>query len=403
MQPEKGYSSQELSPELQKAQERLLQLRAERGIVLRSEDELPIAAEQALQATNWNLRNAQAALQQRRLQAGVNPYAPTITNKTPANLNLGQRELVSTQATEGISMPASKSVIAHPTMLLAMLKQNLEAPGRVYLLLRSIDNQGRGWLEIDNIRLLLTDKDSPWHICGWRRLRQLFKQGEGIFWQRDSKDRLWLKGAHKIAYALNCDRLAGFPILLPVSALLGGIQAVRGAFYAAFHSGRASSPISRQTLEELTGVAQRTQRSYDQSARVQRQSNVAIGERYSKENVEARAWKQGRAVFHFIDVRGLQGRPQAEYLAWHLPNSYTGPHERRSRANRKRVNRKLADLVKKGIPGTSEERVERLFWPNGAQAAKGHSRDPQRDAYWLPHQPSQLGQLWRVMSGCSSK
>jgi len=401
MQPDKQSLSLELSPELLKAQEKLLNLRAERGIALQPRVEPPWEMTSALQGTNWALRNAQAALQQQRLQLGVAAQAPCVASSSIDPLGQGEGDLP--PSNQGVSSIASASVIAHPTMLLAMLKQNLEAPGRVYFLLRSIDTYGRGWLEIADIRQMLTAKDSPWRICGWRRLRQLFKQGEGIFWQRDSKDRLWLKGAHKIAYALDCGRLLGFPIRLPISSLLGGIQAVRGAFYAAFHSGRASSPISRQTLQELSGVPERTQRSYDRVARVERQANIAIGERYSKEVVEARAWQQGRAVFHFVDSRGLHGKPKAEYLAWHLPNSYTGPHERRSRANRKRVNRKLADLVKKGIPGTSEQKVERLFWPNGALAAKGYSRDPQRDAYWLPHQPSQSGQLWRVMSGCRGK
>jgi hypothetical protein len=401
MQPNKQSLSLELSPELLKAQEKLLNLRAERGIAPQPRVEPPWQTAPALQGTNWALRNAQIALQQQRLQLGVAAQAPCVTSSSIEPLGQGEGDLP--PSNQGASSIASASVIAHPTMLLAMLKQNLEAPGRVYFLLRSIDTHGRGWLEIADIRQMLTAKDSPWRICGWRRLRQLLKLGEDIFWQRDSKDRLWLKGAHKIAYALDCGRLLGFPIRLPISSLLGGIQAVRGSFYAAFHSGRASNPISRHTLCELSGVPERTQRSYDRVARVQRQANIAIGERYSKETIEARAWQQGRAVFHFIDSRGLQGKPQAEYLAWHLPNSYTGPHERRSRANRKRVNRKLADLVKKGIPGTSEQKVEQLFWPNGAQAAKGYSRDPQRDAYWLPHQSSQSGQLWRVMSGCSWK
>ena len=397
MQPEKGFSSKELSPEVLKAQERLLKLRAERGFVPRDEVELCCAAASALQQPNWNIRNAQTALQYKRLQAGV----ITQTGETPSALltdtlvGWGKSEALCPH--EQPSAPVTKSVIAHPTMLLAMLKQNLEAPGRVYLLLRSSDGQGRGWLEIEHIRRLLTSKDSPWRICGWRRLRQLLNQGEGIFWQRDHKGRLWLKGMHKIACTLDCGRLSGFPILLPIATLLGGIQAVRGAFYAAFHSGRASNPISRQTLQELSGVPERSQRAYDHVAKVERQENLAIGERYSQEQAQERAWKQGRAVFRFIDVRGLQGRPRAEYLAWHLPNSYTGPYERRSRANRKRVNRKLADLVKKGIPGTGEETVERLFWPNGALAAKGYCRDPRRDAYWPVQAPSPGYTFWRVM------
>ncbi len=394
MQSAKG-SSFELSPELLNAQERLLNLRAERGITPQPRIEPSRETVPALQVANWSLSNAQAALQQKRLQLGVAVQTPCAS---PIRLETsGWGECVSPPDNDGVSSIASTSVIAHPTMLLAMLKKNLEAPGRVYFLLRSIDTQGRGWLEVEHTRRLLTSKDSSWRICGWRRLRQLLNQGEGIFWQRDHKGRLWLKGMHKIACTLDCGRLSGFPILLPIATLLGGIQAVRGAFYAAFHSGRASNPISRQTLQELSGVPERSQRAYDHVAKVERQENLAIGERYSQEQGQERAWKQGRAVFRFIDVRGLQGRPRAEYLAWHLPNSYTGPYERRSRANRKRVNRKLADLVKKGIPGTGEEMVERLFWPNGALAAKGYCRDPRRDAYWPVQAPSPGYTFWRVM------
>ena len=120
---------------------------------------------------------------------------------------------------------------------------------------------------------------------------------------RNSRDRLWLKGAHRIAYTLDCGRLQGFPIELPLEALLGGIQAVRAAFYGSFHAGRDAKPISRETLSHLSGVPERTQRTYDHVAQIKRQANIAIGERYSQENVQDRAWKQGRAVFHFVDVR----------------------------------------------------------------------------------------------------
>jgi hypothetical protein len=285
-------------------------------------------------------------------------------------------------------------------MLLAMLKQNLEAPGRVYFLLRSLDTDGRGWLEIDHIRRLLTQKDSPWRICGWRRLRQLLREGEEVFWSRDDRDRLWLHGAHKIAHTLDCKRLAGFPILLPVSSLLGGIQAVRAAFYAAFHGGRHSSPISRQTLRVVSGVAERTQRVYDRLAQVQRQRNMAVGERYSQDAIQERAWAKGRAVFYFVDTKGLQGRAGRDYIAWNLPNSYQAAYQRRSRGSRKRLNRKLADLVNKGIPGNDDKAVEKLFFSNGALAAKRYNRDSEIDAYWQQEQIVRAGtEIWSVIAG----
>ena len=282
-----------------------------------------------------------------------------------------------------------------------MLKQHLEAPSRVWLLLRLIDRDGRGWLDVDDARRRLTEKGAPLRICGWRRLRQLLAQGEGIFWHRDAQDRLWLNGAHKIAYKLDSGRLQGFPVELPISALLGGIQAVRAAFYATFHGGRDGKPISRETLESLSGIPGRTQLEYDRVARVERTRNFAVGERYTVENAHERAWRHGRAAFHFIDTDGRQGGAGREYVAWHLPNSYRADYQRRSRGSRKRLNRKLADLVKKGIPGNNDRAIEKLFFSNGALAARRYNRDPEHDVYWQSGETAHAGaqRLWRVMSG----
>jgi len=294
----------------------------------------------------------------------------------------------------------TKTITVHPTILLAILKQHLEALGRVWLLLRAIDRDGRGWLDVEDTRRHLTEKGSPYHICGWRRLRQLMAQGEGVFWHRDEQDRLWLYGAHRIAYELDSGRLQGFPVELPISALLGGIQAVRAAFYATFHGGRDSKPISRDTLESLSGIPGRTQLEYDRVARVERRRNIAVGERHTAENAQGRAWRHGRAAFHFIDTEGRQGRAGREYVAWHLPNSYRADYQRRSRGSRKRLNRKLADLVKKGIPGNDDRAVEKLFFPTGALAAKRYNRCSEQDAYWQQEERTRAGGgLWHVMAG----
>jgi len=394
MQPDKGFSSWELSPELQQAQARLLQLRIERGIVPKNKDELAFEAAPVAEPCNWELRNARLALQQLRLQHGIAINdKPKITRTNDWLIDQGEPH-----ANQMVKAPATVTI--HPSIALAILRQHVEAPARVYFLLRVIDKGGRGWLSVENIRQELTRNDSPLRICGWRRLRQLLREGEGVFWQRDDNDRLWLKGAHKIAYKLDSGRLQGFPVELPVSALLGGIQPVRAAFYATFHGGRDSKPISRETLESLSGIPGRTQLEYDRVARVERTRNIAIGERHTAENAQERAWHHGRAAFHFIDTAGRQGRAGREYVAWHLPNSYRADYQRRSRGSRKRLNRELADLVKKGIPGNDDRAIEKLFFPNGALAAKQYNRNPEQDAYWRQEERTRIGgRLWRVMPG----
>lgn len=127
--------------------------------------------------------------------------------------------------------------------------------------------------------------------------------------------------------------------------------------------------------------------------------NFAVGERYSAERFQERTWQRGRAVFQFIDTEGRQGRPGGQYVAWHLPNSYRANYQRRSRGSRKRLNRQLADLVQKGIPGNDGVAVERVFFANGGLAARQYNRDPQRDVYWRPETANRGGSPWHVIVG----
>ena len=104
-------------------------------------------------------------------------------------------------------------------------------------------------------------------------------------------------------------------------------------------------------LEKLTGLPERTQRAYDIITSTQRQHNMAIGPRYNKETAENQAWLRGRGMFRFVDSQGQQGAPKREYVAWHLPNSYQGPHSTRCKGRQKRINQRLNSLVSKRDAG----------------------------------------------------
>jgi len=281
-----------------------------------------------------------------------------------------------------------------------MLKQDQAAAGRVYLLLRYLDQAGRGWLPVKEIRERLTRKGSPLKAMGWRRLRQIFHQGEEVFWQRDSYGRLWLKGPHKIAAKLDCTRLEGLRVELPVKTLLEGIGTVRAHFYATFHSKRKNdNPITRERIRELISVAERTQRIYDQTAGVERQCNIAVGPRYTKISAHEQAWKRGRGMFQFVDTQGQQGPKNRAYVAWQLPNSYQGPHHKRCKGRQKKINQCLAGLVKRDA-GEQRAEVDKLFWSNGAAAAQAYNRDQDLDVFWQRGQTRRKTTiLWYVLSG----
>lgn len=305
----------------------------------------------------------------------------------------------------------SQTCKLYPDVALGMLRQELAAAGRIWLLLQHIDNVGQGWLTFETAREKLTDKKSDWRVCGWRQLRNLLNEGEGIFWQREN-GRIWLRSVAKVAAALGIRRLTLQPVALPVSALLDGMGQVRAHLYASFHSSRdkadaEASPIARDTLTRISHVPQRTQRFYEKRAKVKAKRNFAVGPAASEPEAEHTAWQQGTAVFQLQDQDGWHGRKDRTYLAWQLPNNYRGPHAKQPRGRMKRINQELADLFMKGMTGNGEELVEdklpRRFFGNGRLAAKALNRSASRDVYWkraggLRQAQSTSYQLWYVLN-----
>jgi hypothetical protein len=302
----------------------------------------------------------------------------------------------------------------YPDVAAALLRKDLCAPGRVWLLLRHLDMDGRGWVSASTAREQLTKKNAPLRICGWRQLRNLLARGDGLFWARDdgpaSEGRIWLRSLCKVAAALGIARLRIRPVALPLPILLESIGTVRAHFYASYHSGRTrNKPIARQTLSDLTGVSRRMQHAYEERAGVKSQENWAVGPEYTKKAAQECAWEHGRAVFRLKDRRGKSGQPGQTYLAWQLPNSYVGPHKPLATTRKKRANRKLVDLFNKGITGNGKKEVgskgasqdarpiEPRFYERGAAAARAYNRSAQNDLCW--QSPTTYGQyrVWHVL------
>jgi hypothetical protein len=294
--------------------------------------------------------------------------------------------------------PVDTSIKLYPDIALGMLRRELEAAGRVWLLLRHIDRAGRGWVDVEEARRRLTKKDAGLRVCGWRQLRNLLRQGEGVFWERD-KERVWLRSTTKAAASLGVVRLSGRPVALPVTALCQGIGEVRAHFYASFHSGRAdvdgeAMPIARATLEAITSVPPRTQRKYEERVGAAVRENYAIGEAKTEEALQERLWQHGRAVFALIDRKGVHGEKNREYVAWQMANSYTGPHEQRPRGRQRHLNRKLADLRDNGDAGNGRDEgqgdgragrvdaYERRYCSGAVTAAGALCRGEHEEMYW---------------------
>lgn len=363
--------------------------------------------------------------------------APDSLHETAVAPTLPTPTLHSTLPSPHSALHTPQSAISlPPSLALALLRQGRVAEGRLWLLLRWLDSDGRGWLERAAIFAACTDKTSPTYLCTPRYLRQLLAAGEGLFWQQDAAgracpelaERVWLRGQVKVAAGLGVRRAQGRNVEMPVAILFAPIGQVRAHLYASFHSGRGetAAPISRETLRDLSGASPRAQQGYERRARVQAQGCVAVGAAVTAvSDSQEHAWQHGRAAFTITDHGGHYGRAGDVYQARRLPNRYVGPHVTGTKP--RRLNARLAVLCHQGDAGNGHsgngqrtavgggcradnKRGARRYYPDGAAAARGWSRAGGRTwAYWPGRSQGQrrgrLGQrggvlVWHELPPC---
>jgi len=305
-----------------------------------------VAATKAIRTALAQHRSEPAPVEDKQLKADY-PSARPISDRSNSggqSLGVSKRANTSTQ----LRLPLDDDTVKHyPSIGIAALKEEQATIYRAWLMYRYLDVSGRGWLSVQDVREQLTGKESKLRLFCWRRLRQVLGQGHNRFWTWDkAQSRLWFFGAVRVAINLDVARLSGKPVALPVKTITAGIGDFKAHLYGAWHSGRkTNNPISREVQESITGIPERTQRHYCKKAGIRRQTNIAIGNRKKPEEAEKQAWQRGRATFEFVDHQGRQGRKGTTYIAWHLPNSYTGPHQQSPKGRMRKINRKLADLL----------------------------------------------------------
>ena len=349
------------------------------------------------------------------LQRGLRDSAEKTTDQPLPSAPERQPDSAETAPLRTASSPPD-SLTTHPSLLLALLKTQHTAPGRVWLLCRHLDRPGRGWLPVETVHQELAGSPSNLRLGGRRRLRQLLEQGRGVFWEQDDRGRLWLYGAARVAANLGVERLSGQPIQLPLSAVTGSLGAFRAHCYAAFHSGRdrrppdppasggpgkggpppgaaPSAPISRAALTRLTGVPARTQRADDPRAGVQIRRNAALLGIYRPDSYQEAAVRFGRGLFRLCDRRGRHGRPGQTYTARQLPNSYHVPgHRPASRSRRRRLNRRLQLLVNFQAQGKCDRpAATRLYLRSAKELARARHEAP---LYWPAMTSAAHSVLW---------
>ena len=259
------------------------------------------------------------------------------------------------------------AVAVYPSIAAAALKAGEGAAFRIWSLLMHEWGGAGGWTTRAAAHELLVSNDGGVFKSN-RRLNQILCAGSGSFWTIDEDGRIWLHGAARVAAVLKVEHLQGKRVYVPLKKLRGSIKNAKAALYSTIHASRKAQPISRATLRDLTGVAERTQVDYDQSAETKTTRNFALVASNTPENAQQAAFKFGQSVFAFVDWKGKQGAENGRYIAQRLPNTYNTALITAPKGRRKKVNRRLKDLVKKS--GAREQQALTLFHSDGKRAAK---------------------------------
>lgn len=257
----------------------------------------------------------------------------------------------------------------HPKIQAEFKKQELDNLSRLWFVLRGLDTEGRGAFRVRDIYQIVCDKENEYYMFTRRQLRRVLSQGDGLTWtikrgKHDQLSMLYLRGIVFVCEFLGLDD-PGAAALVPIEDLTNSVKSSRRAALAATHATRKHkhNPISRETVDELTGIKPRTQINLENDKQLKHSKNYAIGHGTTVKSIHKRskekAFSEGRrGVFTLFDPTGLHGKKGREYVAWQLPNSYQTIYKRATSGRRRKIKRAIGTLVNKEKRGT----LTRLFY-----------------------------------------
>ncbi len=373
------------------AQAALLARRAALGIVTQPAaglDQLEAVEKSAASTGRPSLSLVgQALLEARRRELGINYRRPG------AGLDQLDHAAASTVEDDQGGALAGVEATVYPSLAAAVLSSDLSAVGRLWFLLRAWDDHGRGFYDLDQLYRTFSGKGSPWRMGCRRTVQLLIKRGAGVFWTLRNRrggrfTALQMTGPAGVALALGVGHLAGSPVAIPVTDLLGGMHRANAALFSAALALRKNDqggrPTSRETLKGMTGAAASTQQTYTRTAGVKARANYVT---MSAGDVD----RPGVFVY-----RGrVDGRPGRAILARRLPNSHDPQLTARPSGRVKKVNRTL-NLVTNGARGETSK-VDRIYHDTAAAAWGAWSRAYNHDHYWPCGHTAAGAALWGMV------
>jgi len=221
-----------------------------------------------------------------------------------------------------------------------VLKRNEARAYRLWLLLRALDKEGKGWVDYEEAQKAFLSLG-----LSRRSFRDTLRKGEGFWWTR-VRGRIFYSGLGKVCLRLRV--FPGRPVLIPLPRKLSEFRALLHASF--FVKPRT---ISRGSLQKLTGKSKTTLRRWEKLTGVKTQPNLGYSKALSKEKSSgSRCLGYDEEGQPFWEV-SLDGR---SHLAWQIPNTYVAEFVLAPWGQAKKI-RKVRPL-----DGGEGERPSRLYF-----------------------------------------
>lgn len=205
----------------------------------------------------------------------------------------------------------------YTSLLTRFMKTESHNQGRLWLILRSMNKSGSGWVEYESLRELY-DKANRHFLYSEKRLKGVLKSGHNTFWNFTG-DRVYLFGLAKVAANIGCEHLYTGMVKVPDDILYGSIC----DFKAFCHDAKLATIgkdklVSRTKIQSELNINKDTQRKYEKRMGTKVHKNyriVADGYDPASENYQELIFLYGEN----FPIRTHKGT----YTATKLANSYT--------------------------------------------------------------------------------
>ena len=204
------------------------------------------------------LLNAQRVLAQYRERDGVDvqQVMPSHAQGCDAGAVIAmpdlQRELAP-DAVDGqvVGARSDVQILHHGEVAVAAMREGMSSHYQLWLAARMLDEAGCGWVRWEDLCTAVCQPGS-WFMYQVPRLRQILREGEGLFWDV-GKGRVWLRSLARVAGVFGLQRLGGEFVTIDRETAVAGAQRFRAVCFAAWLTNH-KNPMTQATIERLTGI-----------------------------------------------------------------------------------------------------------------------------------------------------